>query len=80
MFFIDVSIDRRLLKKIIMYFEKIDEIDKYSYNDYLAAIMTVYYKLIETDSDINFVYQALKVDVKAVKILAKKYGEIFGYS
>jgi len=42
--------------------------------------MTVYYKLIETDSDINFVYQALKVDVKAVKILAKKYGEIFGYS
>ena len=63
-----------------MYFEKIDEIDKYSYNDYLAAIMTVYYKLIETDSDINFVYQALKVDVKAVKILAKKYGEIFGYS
>lgn len=80
LFFIDVSIDWRLLKKIIMYFEKIDEIDKYSYNDYLAAIMTVYYKLIETDSDINFVYQALKVDVKAVKILAKKYGEIFGYS
>lgn len=76
LFFIDVPIDRGLLKDIVLKFNIIASLISYDYNVVLASIIVVYYKKIKTDSDIELIYKALNVNKQSTYALLLEYSKI----
>ncbi|HHX48858.1 MAG TPA: hypothetical protein GX709_00455 [Clostridiales bacterium] len=77
LFFINLPIKRGLIKKIILKFENIIKFKEYNYSDCIAAMLTIYYEKIKTDSDIDFIYRALRANIPKVKELIKNYKTLY---